>query len=175
MRKLIIIIICLTFNQILFAQIKIPHTGYLATYKPKFIDSVFNNFVRPELPEKYYSQEWDEIYMLCEVQVNRDGTVDSIYSYPLNKHHWSFSQEDSIWFNAENAIKNVAKLWLFKSVEWDIESIEPEEAKKLYTKFNNEKISLPFNGVPCYLLLIKFCHECIGSRYTFVNFINLYK
>lgn len=175
MRRIIILIICITFNQILFAQIKIPHTGYMSTYKPRLIDSVFKNFVEPELPEKYYSEEWDEIYMLCEVQVNKDGKVVSIYSNPLNKHHRDFSQEDSIWLDAENAVEKAAKLWVFKSVEWDIQSIEPEEAKKLYTKFNNEKKSLPYNGVPSYLLLIKFCNECIGSQYTFINFINLYK
>jgi hypothetical protein len=159
---------------LIISQIKIPHSGYVAVEGPIYIDSVFNKFVKPNLPEKYYKLEWTEINILCEVQVNKEGKVESIYSYPVNKNHFHFSQEDSIWKDAENAILESSKLWEFKSVVWDIESIEPVEAKELYTKYNNEKRFLPFNGVPSYLLLIKFCHECRHrSGFTFISLIKI--
>jgi len=101
-----------------------------------------------------------------------EGEVESIFTYPLNQGSIYFEENDPVWKVVSDSIKSTSKHWKFKLVEWDIDSIEPEEAKDTFRSYNKNRTSLPFLGQPNFLLIISICNECRGNIYQFYHHIN---
>lgn len=175
MRIIIIIIICITFNQILNAQIKLQVKGSLNYSSRTRIDSIFTNYKEPILPDSLYTLEWNEINVVCTVEVGLKGEVRSIQTYPLNQNSIYFDEKDPVWELVSDSIKSASKDWKFKLLEWDIDSIEPEEARDTFRRYNREGTGLPLSGQPKYLLIISICNECRGNNYQFFHHINSFE
>lgn len=172
MRILILILISFTFNTFLFSQIKMQVRGSFNYNSSTPIDSIFINYKEPVLPDSLYTLEWNEINIVCTIEVGVKGDIVSIYTYPLNQDCIYFEKDDPVWQVVSDSIKSASKFWKFKLLEWDIDSIEPEEAKDTFRKYNRIRSGLPFSGQPNFLLIISICNECRGNEYQFYHHIN---
>ncbi len=173
--RILFLIVYLCCISTMSAQIEVSLGGYARRNLPENIDSVFKNFEDPRLDDKFYKGDyidWNDLMYICDIKINTDGTVKSIEIYPLNKGH-RLNERDPIWNEGTAAINESSKKWVFKEVIWDIDDFEYKEAKELFTKFNNEKINLPFNGIPDYCLLIRICNMCVGGTNTFISSVEV--
>lgn len=167
MRIIILILIFSCSSHLLFSQIKRQVKGSLNYTSSTPIDSIFIDYKEPILPDSLYTLEWNEINVVCDVVVGVDGKVISIYTYPLNKNCIYFSEDDLVWELVADSIKTASKHWKFQIIEWDIESIEPEEAKDTFRRYNERK-----SAQASYLLTISICNECRGNNHSYYHHIN---
>lgn len=159
------------------AQIEVSRKGYFNRITPEFVNEPFQKFNNITLPKKYYDNyEWSHIEFICSIEIkNSKSEIKRITIYPLNKDHFTFSETDSIWNDGEKAILKASNDWLMKDVIWELDNDMPEEAKELYTKFNKEKISLPYSGNSSFLIHLTICnnyhHYC--GKHSFISSISI--
>ena len=169
MKKILLILILIT-SGCLYSQIKRQVRGSLNHTSSTPIDSIFIDYKEPVLPDSLYTLEWNEINIVCDIDVGVDGKVTSIYTYPLNKGCIYFSEDDPIWELVADSLIAVSQHWKFQIIEWDIENIEPEEAKDTFRRYNERK-----SAQASYLLTISICNECRGNNHSYYHHINSFE